>query len=217
MVHVWTILGQTVSPVRDVLVSDWWDYYRLTLAELDTAQRAGLCRSWAMQFVRFDADVDAEITDAGGWSMVCDQIVIEAGWPGGTQQHLRYVLDIITGAEKYDPKKAEQKCECPKCRGDENGPPVPCRFEVRVLDDGARVKIPQVARDLAFSIRPDLVAQYWDKPIALYELAVESSSSTSLGAAAARQKHKPDPKKEARDEVRDQYWRRFGLPPFPGD
>jgi hypothetical protein len=92
-----------------------------------------------------------------------------------------------------------------------------CRFRVRILDDGARIEIPEIARQLAFSIRPSLVREYWDCPIALYELAVEHQSATNLGISAQRQERQPHPEKKRRDEVRERYYRQFGLPKFPGE
>lgn len=113
-------------------------------------------------------------------SVIGGSIIAAASLPDDVSEGYRYYLDLSTGARDYDEDMADQPCECPACGGVEGATDEHCLW---VTDYPASAMV-------LFRLRPDLLSQYYDRPLRLYQAALHREQSRNIGMAVPGQQRR---------------------------
>lgn len=127
------------------------------------------------------------------------EIIKACSVPDGLKNGLRIMYDVTYEADGYDPSNTVGgPCECPECRGDVDVSEL-CKFRHPDIGDDAK--------HLSL-VRPDLVAEYWDKPLALYTVEATRQGAINRAKLAVEQTEEA---KRKRKLIRDQILASHGV------
>lgn len=118
--------------------------------------------------------------------------VASSGW-GLHTPAIDAFYKVVTQSEKFDAGKSDGPCACEECCG---------RAE---FDDGCLFRqepITSFARQLG-AVSPELVSQYWDRPLYLYRHAQIAETHRGMRLAAMNQERKSNTESPERREARE--------------
>ena len=139
------------------------------------------------------------LTDVGPHQVMAlgNSIVSASSMPDSLKVGLRRFYDVTYECEDYEPSEIKGgPCECPECKG---SVPVSELCKYRHPDIG------EDARALGI-LRAELLVEYWDKPLALYQQESIRQGAKSRKEIMVSQSHEErQRKRELRDAKLSQY------------
>lgn len=204
--------GEEWKLAGDVLTGEWYRYLRSvhlplmrardgageleTEKNLDAIKGAAVFCSRYLLFAGSKVSPKALIELSGQrrarvWPELCGEIIARSGW-GDVEGPILSYYRLVFSAEHYNPTKAAL-CPCSECEGEEEFDPE-CLFR----RDGF-----SSAGNLVASLSPELVREYWDHPLYLFNHARAERQALAESSAARRQAREEEERARRRRGAED--------------
>ena len=189
---------------RSVTVGEWWTWCNDVSSRVieGDAEWPAYAAQWCARVLEVPAERMEKF-----FELAVDYSTIELGnsllkaseMPTARLVGLSAYYDVVEEATKYVASEEVGVCGCPECIDPSSGPSKYCAFRNEKITESAR---------LMGLIQPEVVAQFWDKPLALFQQHRIYQGAKARGIMARKQAGK---RKKEREELRDAILSRHGI------